>query len=219
MKFFQLLAQILCVSLTACQMVPSHQSTSSKYHEDGRAKPAIAFVPVTTHCSQEMPWPIEEEFSFFLRSRFNRQNQLYSAPADHTSQLIQQIDSETLSSKLLSIASRFYPGHDFVLFLELLEHTEKYDDARKDSVILPIGTLSVKARIRVIDLRSGNPKLILQEIIARNYHIKSFEGHFDYSKIRWDAKEYHNTAWYKSHRLLEKDIVERVQHYISLAKG
>ena len=63
----------ICLIFCGCQPKTDNDQVS-KFHDDGRAKPIVALVPVLDRSNAEVGWSLSEEFTDQLRSRFLKRN-------------------------------------------------------------------------------------------------------------------------------------------------
>jgi hypothetical protein len=214
MKVFYLMI-VLCLTTIGCHQVYSPPE-ACRYHEDGRVKPTIAFIPVYHSYPEKplTPWGLSEEFTFKIRDRLLDNGDLYIAPIEQMVQISSQLEANKLFSSDLNFSHRFYPGHDFILIVQALEHKQILNNDPKKPLLVSPGTIHMKFRIRLIGFNQGRPKVVLQEIIAKEYSLKPLDKTIDYSKMHWDSYEFTRTPLGQAHTLVQKEIAQRVETYI-----
>ena len=74
-------------------------------------------------------------------------------------------------------------------------------------------------RLRILDLRGSEPKIVLQEKIYDSYYIPKTLFPTDYNTVSWGTEEYKNSPLGIAHTRLIKEITTRVSEYILLAKS
>ena len=79
--------------------------------------------------------------------------------------------------------------------------------------------LNSAIRVRLMDLRSTTPKIVLQEMIKGSYFIPKTLLPTDYEQIVWGSKEYSQSPMGIAHGQLISEVVSRVNDYILLAKS
>jgi len=219
-----LFAVIAALLLASCQEQSSGDDYTTKYYDDGRSKPSVAIVPVIDSTSYEVSWSLSEEFSLMIRKKLSRNGSIY---------LSKEFDTKTAPalthnpfSNDISWVKQAYPKEEFIVFCELVEHSnmpveksnaEKIMSAEK---LKEVSTnLNMGMRIRVIDLRRAEPKIVLQELIKDSYFISKNHIDTDYSLITWGIDEYETSPMGMAHNMLSKEVAERIEDYVSLAKS
>ena len=75
------------------------------------------------------------------------------------------------------------------------------------------------ARIKVVDLRSEKPQIVLQELIQDTHFIPKRFSRFNYEQVIWGQENYNLSPLGLAHSALSKEIARRVEDYILLANG
>lgn len=216
-NFFILVATLL---LASCHNSNKDQQTT-RYHDDGRAKPMVTIVPMMDSSSYEIPWSISEEFTSSVKDRLLKQGDLYLQNNEtfHLSN-----DDNPFGSNIHWIKKAFN-STEFVVFLELVEHEDvpllktvknpsKISEAKKSAV-----NLNIAMRLRIIDIRGDSPKIVLQEMIKDSYYISNYMERTDYNITHWGTDEYKTSPMGMAHAQFSKRIIERVNDYIMLSKS
>jgi hypothetical protein len=118
----------------------------------------------------------------------------------------------------VSWAKQVFAKEQFVVFLELLEHQEvaAYKTAKNNKQAAP-ADLNMSVRIRILDLRSNRPQIVLQEIVHDSHHIPKQFSRANIDQIPWGKENYHVTPLGMAHIALTKELVSRLEDYILLA--
>ena len=189
----------------------------SLYHEDGRAKPAVAVASMIDTTSFDCAWSLSEEITSMVVDKIA-----------HTGKIFVQssVDSPFAENPFgndLAWMKREFQNQEFVVFLELVEHNMTPVTRGKKSQ--PIysqemaSNLNSAVRVRVIDLRGHTPKIVLQEMIRDSYYIPKMIIPVNYNEIVWGSNEYQSTPMGIAHHQLIQEIVTRVSDYVLLAKS
>ncbi|MDE3045577.1 MAG: hypothetical protein KGJ02_02905 [Verrucomicrobiota bacterium] len=191
---------------------------SSRYHEDGRAKPVIAIASMIDTTPFECPWSVSEELTSMISSQIAQSGEIYVNPREEFA------FAENPFGQDLSWVKREFTNHEFVVFLELVEHENApVSKDRKITQALPLQELSTNismaVRIRVLDLRGATSKIVLQEMVRDSYYIPKTLLPTDYNQIAWGSEEYSSTPMGIAHAKLVQEIVSRLSDYILLAKS
>lgn len=205
---FRYLMAICLLALCSCQT--KHTGEVSRYLDSGAAKPTVAIVPVIDSSGFELPWSLSEELTALISERLNHQGTLFVSTKTNSAFL-----ENPFASNISAIKKEFH-DYEFVVFLELIDHqkTPEKKDA-KDSA----DNLNMAMRIRVVDNRDKQPKVILQELLKDSYFISKNILHTDYSQVTWNTPSYANTPFGLAHAELAKNVVERLNDYINIAKN
>lgn len=220
MRFFYIALPLLCF-FTSCGRNQSDE-ISSRFHDDGRAKPIVAIVPIFDRSGSFIPWNLSEELTSTIEKRLSRRANIFLMDEERIDTAIAHLnESHHPFGKNLEWTQNVFKGNEFVVFMELVTHqltpheNEITIEEKKD----PTLTLDLTMRIRVIDLRSDTPKVILQELITQSHHIPKLLSHIDYTKNSWGKMSYNLTPYALSHSQFTREISKRLEDYILLAKS
>jgi len=209
-----LIALVFSLALTACS---KNGNDLSRYHEDGRAKPAVTVASVIDATSFDVAWSLSEELTSLFTTRISDRKSIYVLRKDDVTYTENPFGTD------LSWMKREFSNNEFVVFLELTEH-ENVPVAKsiKKSAEVPFETstyLKMGVRLRVVDLRGATPQIVLQEMIRDSYFIPKSDIPINYTAIVWGSEEYSKTPMAIAHGLLVEEIARRVSEYIHLAKS
>ncbi|MBU6446493.1 MAG: hypothetical protein KGQ49_03740, partial [Verrucomicrobia bacterium] len=119
----------------------------------------------------------------------------------------------------LSWMKREFQGEEFVAFLELVEHEFAPVQTKGISLQEASSNLNMSVRIRVIDLRPENPRIVLQEMIRDSYFVPKTLIPADYAVDVWGTEGFRKTPMGIAHVGLIKEIASRITDYVLLAKS
>ena len=145
----------LCLSFCACTKNVQEQAT--RYHDDGRSKPVVAFIPVFDTSHAEVSWSLSEEFTDHLRQRFLKGTNFYiNTPEQINSETASLTQSNDPFSRDFSWIANAFEAEEFVVFTELVEHDIHAKQVKNNFLdkLTPSCELSMKMRIRIFDLLS-----------------------------------------------------------------
>lgn len=205
------------VIATALLFFSCHRNSSneemSRFHEDGRVKPAVAVASVIDTTPFDVSWSLSEEFTNSIMQQIARGKQIYvHAQA-------QSPFSQNPFGSDLSWMKREFHTEEFVAFLELVEHefipVKQKGLSEKESSL----NLNMAVRLRVIDLRGAFPKIVLQEMIRDSYFIPKSVAPCDYSIDTWGTEGFRKTPMGIAHAQITQEISSRISEYILLAKS
>lgn len=217
LKTMRTLSQILTaipliLSTTGCISHGLGESAFTRYHDDGRAKP-VAIVPAMIDTtSLDLPWSLAEELTTAISQEIVSTGQVFIQQGEEITPV-----ENPFGSDLSWIRSEF-SGQPFAIFLELVEHD--YSPSMKSKDNEPSGEyLNMGVRVRVVDLRSEAPKIVLQEVIRDHYYIPKTLFPPNYQLISWGCEEYKKTPMGIAHSRLSKEVAARITDYLLLAQS
>jgi hypothetical protein len=114
---------------------------------------------------------------------------------------------------------REFQGHEFVAFLELVEHEFAKVAPKGVSDKEASANLNMAARLRVIDLRSNSPKIVLQEMVKSSYFVPKTLIPHDYTVDGYGSDNYMKSPMAAAHDGFMSEIASRISDYILLAKN
>lgn len=145
------------------------------YHDDGKQKPHVAFLPMDNTSESCINPTIEKDLYNSIRNQVMYRGDLYFFSEDETGSMIRKAGPDVdFFGKDLSFSNAFC-GSEFIVVTELIEHCivprSDVKSCYMSHCTLGDSCLSMRLRIRVIDRRCDGPRVILQEIIDVNYAI------------------------------------------------
>ncbi|MCB1109785.1 MAG: hypothetical protein KDK64_02300 [Chlamydiia bacterium] len=211
----------LCFALFGCSTYTSYDQ-ATRFHDDGRAKPTVAFIPVFDRSSAEIGWSLSEEFTSQLRTRLQKRSNFYLSSPDIVNQVIADLSEEDnpFSTQTDWIKEAFQ-NQEFVVFAELVEH-DIHTKPLKGSFIdklTPSTELSLTMRIRVFDLRGDQPEVILQEFVHQDHLIPKPSNLQESNPERWKKMTFMVSPMGLAHAQFSKEVVKRIEDYILLSKS
>jgi hypothetical protein len=186
-----------------------NDTSMTRYHEDGRAKPVAAMPAIIDTSSFDAPWSISEEMTSTIVKMISRSGKIFLQSQDDFA-----IASNPFTNGDFSWMKREFQNQEFAVFLELVEHEFTPSRNSPNSNNLKIGV-----RVRVIDLRGSNPKIVLQEMISESYFIPKTLIPVDYNIVTWGTEDYENSPMRMAHTQIAQEVASRISEYILLAKS
>lgn len=190
----------------------------ARYHEDGRAKPVVAIASVIDATSSELPWSLSEELTDSIVHKVSDRGLLFVSSPDGIALADNPFGSD------LSWVKREFSEQEFAVFLELVEHEAvPANMSRKQAANLSpneVSTnLNMSLRLRVLDLRGSEPRIVLQEMVRDSYFIPKSQLRPNYTVSGWGTSEYTSTPIGIAHAQLVQEVASRLNDYILLAKS
>lgn len=186
----------------------------TRFYEDGRAKPVVAIASVIDATSDDLPWSLSEELTSMIVSEVSQGGRICVTAKDELAA------TDTPFGSDLSWVKREFPEDQFVVFLELVEHDIAAVEPKTGAI--PFETamnLNTTVKLRVVDLRSLAPKIVLQEQVRNTYFIPKNMVPTDYAVSGWGTNEFTRTPMGQAHQQLVHEVALRINDYIQLAKS
>ncbi|OGN65082.1 MAG: hypothetical protein A3E80_03715 [Chlamydiae bacterium RIFCSPHIGHO2_12_FULL_49_9] len=187
----------------------------SRFHEDGRAKPVVAVASLIDTTSFDAPWSLSEEFTTSIVGQISQTGTIFVQAQEDCP------FTENPFGNDLSWMKREFQEHEFVVFMEMVEHEAvPASKAKRNLPPQEVSTnLNMAVRIRVVDLRGSEPKIVLQEMVRESYFVPKTLLPTDYSQVVWGTDEYRKSPMGIAHAQLMQEIVARITDYVLLAKS
>ena len=219
--FFFISAWIPLFLLSGCGLSKT-QIGDVRFHDDGRAKPIVAFVPIIDRSGSEIGWSLSEEWTDLLKNRLFKRNRFYiSVPNGMSEFSFSPSRRPCPFSSDVGWIQEAFESYEYVIFIEIVEYDIHLKEKGKSLLqkISPSRELSMTARIHIFDLRGEKPEIILQEFIHKNYSIPKPSSIEASNPGRWKKWTHHVSPIGLSHAQFCKEISKRIEEYIALSKS
>lgn len=203
----------ILLALAAISCNRTNNDEMSRFHEDGRVKPSVAIASLLDTTSFDASWSLSEEFTSEVVNLIAGSGQVFVHSKEESP------FTENPFGADLSWMKREFHSEEFVAFLELVEHEFVPVKARGVAVQEASANLSMAVRLRVIDLRSATPKVVLQEMVRDAYFVPKTLVPNDYSVDIWGTENFRKSPMGIAHSQLIHEIANRITDYILLAKS
>ena len=196
-----------------CLLMFCFSCTSQKSHETAsihleKHKPDVALVPIIDISSHRLNWNVSTEITQGLFETLKTQ--------DHCQVVLtNKIKHHDPFGQDVSWIKKEFSNHEFVVFILLLEHSEKPSYPTHEVAISDSPTdLKIVFQIRVFDIRDEKPKIILQEALEKNQHIPRSFSCFNFRQVSWKDPLYTFSPMGIVHREIIDEISGHIQNYI-----
>ncbi len=218
--------KILIGLLSLCVAGCSRQATqiqAFRYHENGKQKPVVAFVPVILKTKNYFSWDLSQELTAEIQKRFLSHAELYLKPLRLSGEFRSKLEKQDVVQLTGVDFKEFKDQSEFVVFLELLEHGEApYHDMQVRSASEMKGSfpsvLTMKMRVHVYDLRGDSPKAILREVIQSSHVIPKDLAGDGFERVTWGSDAFYAGPYGRAHAALEKALAAQIENYVLIAK-
>lgn len=204
----------LAAAVLVCAGCTRNYGDTSLYQISGRQKPVVAVLPVINQTSvTDIPWDLSRELTDEIRKRVYDSKRIYLL-REGSSLDVAQLLSVPNPMAISRTAAESLGAAEYAVVTEIVAQEEKTYRGRSESGAV----LSHGLRVRVLDLRKGTPKVILQEILDKDYVVARAYMNCDYSKMAWGTDAYNHTPMGMAHNRLVRELVGRVESYIEASQ-
>lgn len=209
---------IAIISLLLLAAGCSHDSPQpqAQLYEKESIKPVVALVPLFDHAKHLLSWSLSEELTSLVHYGLMQRDKFYLVDDDKVATMMKRLkEHHNPFDTDLSWMKRVFFGNEFVVFMELIDHAQTPLPAKEEVSVQDLSSeLTMRVRIRVVDLREEEPKVTLQEIIADSHQIpKEFNSHH-FTQVEWGQENYTISPMGMAHANLSREIATRLEDYI-----
>jgi len=211
----------LCLAIFGCS-TNNQYDHAAKFHDDGRAKPVVALIPVFDRSAANLGWDLSEEFTDQRRSKLQKKSNFYLSTSDEVNQVVANLNSEdTPFSTNIDWIKEEFSRHEYVIFTELVEHDIHTKSLKGNFMdkITPSSELSLTMRVRVFDLRGKQPEVILQEFVHQDHLIPRPSNLQEPNPEKWRKMTFMVSPLGIAHNQFSKEVINRIEDYILLSKS
>lgn len=206
-----------------CASCVQHCRDTTLYQRTGRQKAIVAVLPFIDHTSEHhFSWDLAREFTDEVRKRVFDSSQIYLLrDAAGSLELAKQFNSPDPKT-IPESALKAFGATQFIVVGELIDQKQvPYGllKSRDTSSLEEVGAvLSLALRLRVIDVRHEQPKIVLQEILNHEHVIARAYLDTDYSKAPWGSEAFERTPMGIAHNRLVRELISRVETYVETVR-
>ncbi len=212
------LALSLAVFTSGCGKGDDRDQTASTLHHMA-SQPVVAIVPIIDRTeNNDVSWNLSNELTTILSHKLAQKDKLHIANGQKVRANAKKIagHSDPFAPNI-AWTKKVFGENDFVVFMELLKHEQVF--------VSPLSPehspadLNISMKIRVVDLRGDQPRIVLQEIIHDTQHFPKQFTKANFRQIAWGEDDFHVSPLGMAHIKLVKEISTRIEDYILLAKS
>lgn len=202
----------------------SYNRDTTLYQRSGRAKPIVAVLPVIDSSDSKLVnWELSQEMTEQIRKRVFNSSKLYLLRQSGGVEVAKQLNVPN-PKEVTKTALEGVGAAEFVVVAEMLDEQEmpyRINDksADKSSKEPTEMVLSLAMRVRVLDVRGDQPKVILQEVVNHEQLVTRPYSGCNYEKTHWGTEAYERTPLGMAHGKIAREIVARVEGYVGACKG
>lgn len=209
---------LLALVLGGCNDDDDDQYSSvSSQAPQVQKKPIVSIVPVIDNTKNDYNWNLSDELSCTIYNRIAWKDRVAVNKASQVRKKLREIkESRYPFGPEISWTKKAFQGDEFVVFLELVDHEEVPKINRKKPIDLQNASvdLNMSMRVRVIDLRQSEPKIILQELIHDSHFIPRPLTQANFLQVEWGDDGFSVSPIGLAHAGFTKQIASRIEDYI-----
>jgi len=208
---------VFCLSalVSGCQ---KDTASTSAISESRLTKPAVAVVPLIDNSQSSLDWNVSEEITYTLCNSLDHKKIFDLAlPSRIRAQTKRMKGKNNPFGNDINWVKEVFAEEDFVVFLELIEHSETPKGEMKAASMLP-AELKLAVRMRIVDNRGSLPKVTLQEILEDSHFIPKQFNKYNFTQCSWDSEEFGLSPTGMAHTQMIKELKDRIEAYILIAK-
>ncbi len=220
--------------LSGCSKQPINDQ-AYKVHDDGRRKAITCITPIYDTLQIRLPWSLSEDLTQGVKARLVKRGNVFLSnlsvqEIDLEEKSLEEAEAQIEKASFLdeNIAINLdtkslktkYPDSEFVVFMELTKHSIRPKTSQSGLLdkITPSHVLEMAARVRVVDLRTDTPHVILHEIVEQTHLMPKQFAKLDTTNPMWGKKTYSISPLGFAHSSFVKEVADRIENYLVLAK-
>ncbi|MGR3973130.1 MAG: CT253 family lipoprotein [Candidatus Rhabdochlamydia sp.] len=206
MKQLNLIFFSLTIFLGGC----AHRQSTFSMEKPVSNRPIVSLAPMINHSKPSSHWNVAQELSQTIRAHLANEGTLYLLSKDLVDNLSDKIKpGKNPFSHDLQWIKKAYPPSEFVAFFELLQHKMSPLN-HADSDLQPTSSfLNLSMRVRVFDVRSASPQVVLEELIEHSHYLP-----LEAKDTSWGDNMFDLSPIGLAHEKLCQEVACRVEDYI-----
>jgi len=223
MKTMKKLQATLLSSLLLLSACGRPYTDTTLYDKNGQIKPVVKVLPCQVKSNEiAVAWDLSQEFTDELRRRVFESPKLYLERGGETMEIAKALSTPD-PKNIPSAPLKDLECADFVMITELVEQrqtpygftslAESKHRLEESGAILQLAF-----RVRVLDCRFEQPRVILQELLQTSQVVPKPYLSADYEKTVWGTEPFHHTPLGMAHSKLLREAIGHVEGYVVAAK-
>jgi hypothetical protein len=192
------------------------QTSTALIEEPLSTRPIVAIIPVIDHSRHDLSWNISHELTQSIRQRLTQHDRLYLLNEDQVYAMTRKSAQDDPFGLETLWIKKAYSQNEFVAFFELIEHREMPIITTEGSNQENPAQLDITMRVRVFDLRSERPRVVLQEIVEQTHHIPRQFTRNQFNQVPWGDEMFEISPLGLAHEKICQEVASRVEDYILL---
>ena len=182
--------------------------------------PIVSVVPLIDNTKNDCDWSLSDELSSALYANLSQQDHVLLNPSSKVrAKARSALEKHNPFDKDLSWVKKSFQDEEFVVFLELVEHEEVLNQNRTKPADPSTcsSELRMSVRVRVIDLRSKEPQVVLQELVHDTHYNHPQFNNVNFYQVPWKDQSFSISPVGLAHAKLTKELAQRIEDYILIA--
>lgn len=182
------------------------------YHDDGTPKPKVALMPVIDSSKSGMPWDVSLELSEAVYSELMNCGEVYALLPQEVGPVWAKRASIDYFGNDMSYCKEFKSA-DFIVAMELIQNDSTVEPDHPCNQIL-----TMRMRLKVIDVRCDKPRLVLYEIVKAEFITSPKYHPNEYEPICWGCSGFDKTPCGIVHQRMVCALTKRLEEVLWSAK-
>lgn len=178
------------------------------YHDDGTQKPKVALMPIIDSTQSQLAWDLTEEISDGIFYELMNSGEVYVVPPKEIGPGWMKKETINFFSDDVSYVGDFQ-NTDFIVSAEIIERSIVACNPCAPSNL----TMTVRLRIKILDIRYCEPKIVLYEVFKTCYTGIQMNGNVQ-NGICWKDAGYPRTYCGIAHQRLICNLAKRLEEVI-----
>jgi hypothetical protein len=216
--FKTIIYAVLAVLTVGCS--GPHYVDYFPYHDDGTPKPKVAIMPILDSAGCELSWDISQELIQGVYYEMMNTGEFYVVSPQEIGPVWMKQETADLFANNAPYVKEF-KNTDFIVALEIVERSiVPYDPCSQRQVAgcsARNWMLHLKIRVKVLDIRYCEPKIVLYEVFKTSY-AGSLEAYRADSAACWGTEGYGKSFCGLAHQRAIHNLTQRLQEVIWSAK-
>lgn len=176
-------------------------------HDDGTPKPKVALMPII-NSTPELAWDLTEEIHEGIYYELMNSGEIYLVSPKEMGMGWTKRNVTDFLSNDHSYAKDF-DHTDFIVSMEVIERSiHAYDPCMPSHL-----TMTMRIRIKILDIRFCEPKIVLYEIHKASY--SGIQKNADYeNEICWNDERYERIFCGRAHQRIIYLLTKRIEEVI-----
>lgn len=176
-------------------------------YDDGTTKPKVALMPIA-NLTIPLPWDLSEEIYDKIYYELMNSGEIYLVSPKEMGMGWTKRNSIDLFSNDYSYVGDF--NHtDFIVSMQVIERSIRACDSCAPNNL----TMTMRIRIKILDARFCEPKIVLYEIFKTSYTGIQKDADFE-NEICWKDEIYPKTFCGKGHQRIISILTKRLEEVI-----
>lgn len=178
------------------------------YHDDGTPKPKLAIMPIIDSTQNSIGWDFKEEIADGIYYELMSSGEVYMVSPRDMGPGWAKKDTINFFSNDVSYVGDFQ-NTDFIISMEIIDRKITACDQCVPNNL----TLFISIRIKILDIRFCEPKIVLYEVFKTGYTGIRADAEYE-NNICWNDETYQKTYFGRAHKRIICSLSKRLEEVI-----